>query len=788
MKVQRLGLLVLATCALIVCAPVFAQDEDIQLTLPDIGNFSCSDLATLSLWLDDIQSNKTAQSVPANHSTDEKLLASYLDVFSLAKAWWNPLSIDILLKNGIFQKCASYKENAQFAQQEKLERQFLEFIVSYPCRPNSIEALRLTVLEEAHKKEEELSPWRGRGLQKLIRASQSPFTENRYESYDQLLMSLWLRRKNPLRHLPALQKKLAQLDRASAAPRTQRDQALSQAIVSFNRMVKSKFVRNQPDFKLNKESQINLLAGMADGVFDGDKANFQEMTMYFVQNTVGGFDSYALAHFPFANKRDLVKLKTPAQCIDFLAKAPKPPASEWLTFKASNILMAARANTLFPTPSDSLVIQGEGFEFYGGLLFTIDEKTRQFFRLPAHVSGYFLEAVNEGSLCHKWRLKAGDIVLEVNGNPLQDVRKTISFIDNELNKGTKELTFKIFRDDKTKTVRAKLNEDKNSSAPALYAGTSPLPIAIIIIILVSGIGVYARQKNKVPNVGEQGQTTKGDGEAQIDTKPSMSVLTSLSTLEEFFAPRYKKFRLLGKGGMGLVYRVSDGHLKRDVALKVISPLLVEDKEVKRRFLREVRALAALEHKGIVRVFDFGQEEIPFYTMEVVEGPSLRSLIDNDEITGDFQKVLDIAIELAEIIAYAHEQGVIHRDIKPSNVIMGSDGSLKLIDFGVAAMEGSTTITHSQAVVGTPAFFAPEVVVGASSSALSDQYSFGKVMYLLVGGSKAAEAAGTAFLGPPQPLAEVAPECPKELVAVIERCMATKPDQRFPSMSDVRSHL
>ena len=777
MTVQRLRLFVFAFFLLHTCAPIFAQNEELQLTLPDIGTFRCSDLASLALLLDDVNSK---------NASNERLQASHSDANSLAQAWWNPLVIDELAKNGIFQDCAPYKKHALFTQQEELEREFLKFIARYPCRPKRVEALRQFVLDKDFQKTEHLSTWRQEAIKELAKSIGDPYApEETLRGYNQLLLMFWLARENPSHHNEIIEEKLAAIDKEMAKTRAQRDKALYQAIVAYNRMVSNELIQKQPDFELSKESQLNLLAGIEDALIAKDLRTYEELIFYFLQNTVGGSVSYTLAHFPFSKRRETEKIQGAKQCVDFLASLKEPTDNVWLNFAASDLLMAARANILFPAPADSIVIKGEGFEFFGGLLFPIDEKTRSFFKLPSDLAGYFIDGINEGSLCHQWGLYDGDILLEINEAPIVDVKKSALELERNLNSGAKEIDFKIFRNSEEIVITAKLEKEPSSPSSTALKGTNQKekttlwPIALVAIFFGGALTFLVRRPGK-----QSVEATVSDNETQA----RMTVLTSLAALEDFFAPRYIDFRMLGKGGMGLVYRVSDKQLQRDVALKVISPLLVEDKEVKRRFLREVRALAALEHKGIVSVFDFGQAQIPFYTMELVEGISLRTLIEQDKLTGKFEEVLGIAKELSEIISYAHEQGVIHRDIKPANIIMRQEGGIKLIDFGVAAIEGSTTITHSQAVIGTPAFFAPEVVAGSSTSALSDQYSFGKVMYLLVGGSIAAEAAGTAFLGPPKPLAEVAPECPKELVEVIERCMATKPDERFPSMSAVRSHL
>ena len=764
--------------ALVLSPALLAQGQ--QMELPKIAAFECEDLAALSLWLDDIQSKKAPV---------DEALSPYLDIQGWSERWWDPVAIDGLFKKGIFQKCDKYKGNPLFKEQVELEAQLLKFIVRYPCRPNIVEAMRLFVIELKKETKDSLSQWRREALDKALQSSISPFPpEESMMGYCILLSTFWLERNSPNSHSQWINEKLEELDGPNRQTAAKRDKALYQAIIAYNRMVSNNQIRSQSDFALCKESQVNLLAGTEDAVMSDDYPNYNETIYYFLENSVGGMDAYVKAHFPKSDRSVIEKLKSPEQCIDFLASLDEPTKEDWQSFSATELLIGARANLLLPTQSGSFVIPGEGFEFFGGILLSLDDTTRRFFKLPADLTGFFLESADEDSLCMEWGLNPGDIIVEINGSAMVNVEKAAISIERELNSGTKQIDFKVFRDGRTISLSAKLERDSNINRAVREVWTmGQWPLGLVVLLLIGALAIF-RTRTTNSFVSREGPLTPQESSIENATQPSMSLLTNLATLENYFAPRYKSFRLLGKGGMGLVYRVRDGHLQRDVALKVISPLLVEDKEVKRRFLREVRALAALEHRGIVRVFDFGQEEFPFYTMELVEGPSLRSLIEKDEFTGSFEKVIELARELAEIVSHAHEQGVIHRDIKPSNIITRAEGGLKLIDFGVAAMEGSTTITHSLAVVGTPAFFAPEVIAGSSASAQSDQYSYGKVLYLLVGGSQAIEAAGTAFHGPPKPLAEVSPDCPEKLIKVIERCMATKANERFPAMSNVYAAL
>jgi serine/threonine-protein kinase len=190
---------------------------------------------------------------------------------------------------------------------------------------------------------------------------------------------------------------------------------------------------------------------------------------------------------------------------------------------------------------------------------------------------------------------------------------------------------------------------------------------------------------------------------------------------------YELLSLLGTGGFGRVYRVRDLHLEREVALKVLQPLLTRDPEVIERFRREAQLAAGLSHPNIVNIYEIGgRSGLIWYTMELVHGPSLAQLVEREGPL-PVDRVLRILREGLSALAHAHGSGLVHRDIKPENMLIDSTGSLQITDFGLAlAIRGKYGGATSQS--GTPQFASPEQLLGERVDQRSDLYSLAAVAY------------------------------------------------------------
>ncbi len=190
---------------------------------------------------------------------------------------------------------------------------------------------------------------------------------------------------------------------------------------------------------------------------------------------------------------------------------------------------------------------------------------------------------------------------------------------------------------------------------------------------------------------------------------------------------YELLNLLGTGGFGRVYRVRDLQLEREVALKVLQPLLTRDPEVVERFRREAQLAAGLNHPNIVNIYDIGgRSGLLWYTMELIDGPSLAQLVERDGPL-PLDKVLRLLREALSALAHAHGSGLVHRDIKPENMLIDPTGSLQITDFGLAlALRGRYGGATSQS--GTPQFASPEQLLGERVDQRSDLYSLAAVAY------------------------------------------------------------
>jgi predicted ATPase len=266
--------------------------------------------------------------------------------------------------------------------------------------------------------------------------------------------------------------------------------------------------------------------------------------------------------------------------------------------------------------------------------------------------------------------------------------------------------------------------------------------------------------------------------------------------------RYEIVEPLGAGGMGEVYRARDTRLDRNVAIKVLPAAFSADNDRLHRFEQEARSASALNHPNIVTIYELGRDGTSHYiAMELVKGKTLRELLVPGILP--IRKAMEIAVQVAEGLAKAHEAGVTHRDLKPENLMVSAEGFAKILDFGLAKLESgkraradlcTTSLTSSGLVLGTVGYMSPEQVEGGRPDFRSDQFSFGLVLYEMVTGkrafrrSTAAETLVAILREQPEPISSANPEVPPPLCWVVERCLAKEPDKRYFSTCDLARDL
>jgi eukaryotic-like serine/threonine-protein kinase len=198
--------------------------------------------------------------------------------------------------------------------------------------------------------------------------------------------------------------------------------------------------------------------------------------------------------------------------------------------------------------------------------------------------------------------------------------------------------------------------------------------------------------------------------------------------------KYDIEQFLG-GGMSRVYRARDTVLGRRVALKLLTEAGASDAESKARFLQEARTASNISHENIIAIYDFGEDGgRPFLVMELLEGESLRSAMQNGRL-GNFRRRMQIALQVARAVNFIHAKKIVHRDLKPENIYIDSAGKVKLMDFGIAKSE-DVKLTRAGFTMGTPYYMAPEQVLGQNLSAQADVFAFGVLLYEMLTGVKA----------------------------------------------------
>jgi len=267
---------------------------------------------------------------------------------------------------------------------------------------------------------------------------------------------------------------------------------------------------------------------------------------------------------------------------------------------------------------------------------------------------------------------------------------------------------------------------------------------------------------------------------------------------------YQVIRKIGEGGMGAVYLAEDTRLNRKVALKFLPPEMAGSEERLKRFEREAKTVAALNHPNIVTIYsveDF--DGVPFIAMELVDGKPLSQLIEPDGLSID--QFFDLAVPLVDAIRAAHERGINHRDLKPANIMVTKEGRIKVLDFGLAkllkepnasepTLLSTQSLTQDGSALGTVSYMAPEQLKGKPPDERADIFALGIVLYQMSSGKRpfdgntSAEVISSILRDVPAPVTDLRFELPSHLGRIIKRCLEKHPNRRYQTAAELHSDL
>jgi eukaryotic-like serine/threonine-protein kinase len=252
---------------------------------------------------------------------------------------------------------------------------------------------------------------------------------------------------------------------------------------------------------------------------------------------------------------------------------------------------------------------------------------------------------------------------------------------------------------------------------------------------------------------------------------------------------YKILEKLGEGGMGVVYKAEDSKLKRTVALKFLPPALLATNEDRKRFIQEARAAASLSHPNIATVFEVDESESePFIAIEYIEGASLAARVKSGPLR--LEEVLSIAVQIAEGLQAAHEKEIVHRDIKPQNIMVTNKGQVKILDFGLAKLRGSSVMTRAGTTLGTMGYMSPEQLRGEPVDHRTDIWALGVLLYELTAGRKPFKGdyedalAYQVLNEQPEPLTAIRTGVPMELERIISKAFRKDKEERYQHIDDL----
>lgn len=295
--------------------------------------------------------------------------------------------------------------------------------------------------------------------------------------------------------------------------------------------------------------------------------------------------------------------------------------------------------------------------------------------------------------------------------------------------------------------------------------------------------------NNINSKLNQNNTESSHNPEPISDASETVVVTTTKQEPKIIADRYKIKEELGTGAMGVVYLAEDTRLKRDVALKQLSPGSLSNEHLLARFRQEAMALARLSHPNITQIYDFLESgDFLWIVMELAEGCELTEKLESAE-KPTLNEIIQLALPMAKGLGYAHERGVVHRDFKPANILITKNGEVKITDFGIAKLAQSSVHTQINTILGSPAYMSPEQANGDNTDHRTDIYAFGVVLYLMICGELPFKGEAKSIIA--QHLTKKAPSIrdknkgiPSKLNTLVQKLLAKDPNKRYQSMDEV----